>query len=365
VIGRARFGADQQGAIEFAKLMGQFGQTTNALSFLFSLFGFSFVVRTLGLRRTLRLFPFLLLTVVVFSSAIPNLTVLFFSISLLKALTYSLNEPAMELLYMPTTEAIKFKAKAWIDVVGARTMKALGSAITHSAGSNPALLVRYGSVPTLLVSLALLGISILAGRRFEDLRATGEIVGEEDSNKNQTYDSLQSSSSWYDDDEDEDEEEDAGSNKNHRKKQYPSSSEHREHKMNPSFNRDNEEHMNPSPQSQNKPSQQIPQSEALRWEPALNKIIHSRNHEKVNVPKRSVSDPSIGDLLNLPAGPIPPPPSVHTTTRNEGRSAQGGKQREVSSRGGVRSSMIDDLTSAPTDEATLEAMMSSSSKSSS
>jgi hypothetical protein len=372
VIGRARFGADQQGAIEFAKLMGQFGQTTNALSFLFSLFGFSFVVRTLGLRRTLRLFPFLLLTVVVFSSAIPNLTVLFFSISLLKALTYSLNEPAMELLYMPTTEAIKFKAKAWIDVVGARTMKALGSAITHSAGSNPALLVRYGSVPTLLVSLALLGISILAGRRFEDLRATGEIVGEEDSNKNQTYDSLQSSSSWYDDDEDEeDEEEDAGSNKNRRKKQYSSSSKDRENKLNPSFDRYSEEHMSPlQPQSQNKhtsPTTQLPQSEALRWEPALNKIIHSRNHEKVTVPKRSVSDPSIGDLLNLPAGPIPPPPSVHTT-RNEGRSEQGmgKKQREeVSSRGGVRSSMIDDLTSAPTDEATLEAMMSSSSKSSS
>jgi AAA family ATP:ADP antiporter len=210
VIGRARFGADQEGANQFAKLMGHFGQTTNALSFVFSLFGFSFVVRTLGLKKTLRVFPFLLLFVVSFSAILPNLTVLFYSISLLKALTYSLNEPAMELLYMPTTEKIKFKAKAWIDVVGARSMKALGSAITHSAKDNPALLVRYGSVPTLLVSLALFGISILAGRRFEDLKTSGKIVGEDEEGSNNDDDDNEPSSSflshyWYDDSDDDEE----------------------------------------------------------------------------------------------------------------------------------------------------------------
>jgi len=179
VIGRARYGEGVAAANRFAALMGHFGQATNTLSFLFSLFGFSYVVRSLGLRRTLRLFPVLLLLAVVLSWWAPGLWMLFAAMSFLKALTFSLNEPGIELLYMPTTDAIKFKAKAWIDVFGTRAMKAVGSAITMSGRSDPKLLVRYGSVPTFLISLALLGISIMVGRQFEDLLANGVVVGED------------------------------------------------------------------------------------------------------------------------------------------------------------------------------------------
>lgn len=179
VIGRARYGADVRAAEQFATLMGHFGQVTNGLSFVFSLFGTSMVVRQLGLRRSLRVFPCLLVGAVLLSFLFPNLWVLFVSMSCLKALTYALNEPCKEMLYMPTSETIKFKAKAWIDVFGARTAKALGSTITNTAGNQPELLVRYGSMPSLLISLALFGISVLVGKHFEDLIASGEIVGEE------------------------------------------------------------------------------------------------------------------------------------------------------------------------------------------
>ena len=152
---------------------------TNCISFLFSLFGFSWVVRRLGIRRTLRLFPVLLLLAVVLSFFAPGLWTLFATISVLKALTFSLNEPGIELLYMPTTDAIKFKAKAWIDVFGTRAMKAVGSAITHASKNDPVLLVKYGSVPTFLISLALLGISVLVGTQFQALLETGTVVGED------------------------------------------------------------------------------------------------------------------------------------------------------------------------------------------
>merc|ERR1712185_670840 len=181
IIGWARYDSEspEKQAGAFAALMGHFGQATNLLSFVFSLFGFSFVVRRLGLARTLRVFPTLLVLAVASTFFFPNLWVLFTSMSILKALTYALNEPAKELLYMPTSDAIKFKAKAWIDVFGARSMKALGSFITHAARDKPALLVRYGTGPTLLISLALLLISVFVGRRFDELIATGEIVGAE------------------------------------------------------------------------------------------------------------------------------------------------------------------------------------------
>jgi len=181
VIGRARYGDEPEAAVQFATLMGHFGQVTNVVSFLFSLFGFSFVVQSFGIKRALRLFPALLLLAALGSTFVQgNLWILFGAIATLKAMTYSLNEPAKELMYVPTTDAIKFKAKAWIDVLGMRAMKAMGSAITHTGRNDPTLLVRYGSVPTILISLALLGISVLIGKQFEDLMSSGKVIGDVD-----------------------------------------------------------------------------------------------------------------------------------------------------------------------------------------
>jgi AAA family ATP:ADP antiporter len=45
---------------KFAQLLGHFGQATNMLALLLSIFGFSTAVRSLGVRSTLMIFPFLL-----------------------------------------------------------------------------------------------------------------------------------------------------------------------------------------------------------------------------------------------------------------------------------------------------------------
>jgi AAA family ATP:ADP antiporter len=181
IIGRAQYGSDARGAEEFARLMGQFGILVNSVSFLFSLVAFSFVVRKLGVRTTLTVFPALCLGATLIAYGFPSLWTLFIAMALLKALTYSLNEPALEMLYLPTSNDIKFKAKAWIDVVGARTAKALGSAINDAVQSSPGLrtsLPQYGNVPTFVVSLALLGVALNMGRRYDAVRESGEVVGE-------------------------------------------------------------------------------------------------------------------------------------------------------------------------------------------
>jgi hypothetical protein len=51
----------------------------------------------------------------------------FLMMLVLKGLSYSLNNPCKEILYQPTSQNIKFKAKSWIDVFGARGSKALGT----------------------------------------------------------------------------------------------------------------------------------------------------------------------------------------------------------------------------------------------
>lgn len=46
--------------------------------------------------------------------------VVFGSMMFLKALSYSLNNPCKEMLYNPTSTAVKFKSKSWIDIFGQR-----------------------------------------------------------------------------------------------------------------------------------------------------------------------------------------------------------------------------------------------------
>lgn len=164
--------------ITFTEFMGHYGQLVNATSLVLSLFGFPFLIKRLGLRYTLRLFPTLLViaTVIAYGALPGNLYVLFISIALLKAMTYSIHDPSKELLYLPTSNNIKFRAKFWIDVVGARIAKAIGSTINTYAGSVDRS-VRMGSIPSLATALLLWVACYFVGIDFDRLIESGTIVG--------------------------------------------------------------------------------------------------------------------------------------------------------------------------------------------
>ena len=162
----------------FTTFMGRYGQLTNILSLLLSYFAFPYLMENFGLKHTLRIFPTLLLaiTTMAFIALPMNLPVLFISMSLLKALTYSINDPAKEILYIPTSNTVKFKAKFWIDVVGARAAKAIGSSINTYAGTIERI-VQYGSLPSMATAVALWVVCYAAGVKFDSLLESGEIVG--------------------------------------------------------------------------------------------------------------------------------------------------------------------------------------------
>ena len=116
---------------------------------------------------------------VVVTNLVPSLWALFVMVSILKALVYSLNDPVVELLYMPTSEPIKFKAKAWIDVVGARSAKALGSVITSLSSGNVHKLRRLSEVPMIIISILFLIVVWITGKEFDQLIKQNIIVGRE------------------------------------------------------------------------------------------------------------------------------------------------------------------------------------------
>lgn len=95
----------------FANLLGHFGQVTNLISFFVSFLGFSYLVHVLGVRRSLLIYPITMFVAVVIAYLVPHLWVLFVVVSVLKAMIFSLQDPVKELLYIPTSEPIKYKAK--------------------------------------------------------------------------------------------------------------------------------------------------------------------------------------------------------------------------------------------------------------
>jgi len=97
-----------------------------------------------------------------------------------KGLSYALQSPSRELLYIVTTDSIKFKAKSWIDVFGGHAAKAVGSAINHACKHSVYLVMTVGSLTSLSVALSLALLGSWLGRRFEASSASGELIGDDD-----------------------------------------------------------------------------------------------------------------------------------------------------------------------------------------
>ncbi len=172
---------DPQAALRaFASFMGYFGQTTNSISFLFSLFGTGAVIKRFGLSATLLAFPTLLGVCSTLVWLSPTIWVVFSVMMVIKGMSYALNNPTKEILYQATSTSVKFKCKSWIDTFGQRSAKALGSVITNACASDIVDLNNYGYAVGTVMSAALLWISKEMGAAFERLQQEGRKVGEGD-----------------------------------------------------------------------------------------------------------------------------------------------------------------------------------------
>lgn len=171
----------KQEGITYIQFMGWYGQTVNVLSLFLSFYAFPRLIKHYGLSTTIRIFPTFLLVVTICAFVIfpHNLPFLFIALSICKALTYSVHDPSEEVLYMPTSDAVKFKAKFWIDVVGQRVAKAVGSGVNNYAGSIEGI-VKYGSLPSIVASIALWLACYQVGVLFDELIISGDVVGLED-----------------------------------------------------------------------------------------------------------------------------------------------------------------------------------------
>lgn len=116
------------------KFLFNFGMYVQIIACSFALIGTSFFQRYLGVRFCLILYPALLGCCITGYMFYPSFRVIFVVMLIVKALGYTLNRPASEMLYIPTSRNIKYKSKAWIEMFGTRFSKAAGSVVNQFVG---------------------------------------------------------------------------------------------------------------------------------------------------------------------------------------------------------------------------------------
>ncbi|KKQ32639.1 MAG: hypothetical protein US49_C0006G0090 [candidate division TM6 bacterium GW2011_GWF2_37_49] len=172
------------GGVGFGWFTAINGTMVNVLALAFALLGTSFLMRKFGLKFCIISFPTMIGIVVAsifgfyMAGASPYFLMwaLFVAVVMFKGLSYTLNNPSREVLYIPTSKDVKFKSKSFIEAFGGRSTKAVGATVTGSLGGDFATLLVFGT----FISLGLVGfwicIAAYVGNKFDQLQKENKIV---------------------------------------------------------------------------------------------------------------------------------------------------------------------------------------------
>lgn len=170
---------------ETSKNIAEFGVFLYQQIFYVHLIGLAIVligtktfVTLLGERRSLIAVPLLTGLIIASYLLAGGLVSIGVAYILMRAINYAFAVPLRESLFIPTTKAMKFKSKSWIDGFGAKMAKCFGSGYGAFVVNVPRYavfnihLVFFGGIVTCwaLVANAL-------GKRFEKAVKHGEVIG--------------------------------------------------------------------------------------------------------------------------------------------------------------------------------------------
>lgn len=153
----------------------------NLIGLAISFFGTTPLLRLVGIRFALFLFPLMCLSMLIIIYLSPSPSMFFAALVMLRSFNYALNHPTREVLYIPTTKDIKFKAKTWTDAFGSRIAKSFGSIFNASLkGATPAFaLLSSLGLSFGLTSLWLIIVYFL-GKTLQDAIDNKRVIGQID-----------------------------------------------------------------------------------------------------------------------------------------------------------------------------------------
>ncbi len=153
----------------------------NTVGLVIAVLGTTPILRILGIRTTLFIFPFLSICILLTTLFFPSTITFFGALVALRALNYALNHPSREILYIPTTKNIKFKAKAWTDAFGSRIAKGCGSVFNLSLkGLAPVFAIFYSLSFSLSLVSAWLIVVYFLGKTLQNAISNKQIIGKKE-----------------------------------------------------------------------------------------------------------------------------------------------------------------------------------------
>ena len=153
----------------------------NVIGLGISFFGTTPLLRLIGIRLSLFIFPTMCLGMLVMTYLFPTPEVFFAVLVALRALNYSLNHPTREVLYIPTTKDIKFKAKTWTDAFGSRIAKSFGSVFNVSLkGASPAFALLSSLSLSFSLTFFWLVLVYFLGKTLQDAIDHKQVIGQSD-----------------------------------------------------------------------------------------------------------------------------------------------------------------------------------------
>ncbi|PCI74356.1 hypothetical protein COB28_00795 [Candidatus Dependentiae bacterium] len=151
----------------------------HSVGLLIALFGTFPLQRSISPRKLLFVFPLVSLVLISISYIFPTAQVFFIVLVLLRALNYAFNHPTREILYIPTTKNVKFKAKAWTDAFGSRIAKGCGAFLTlimKRATPLYALFISTAISSSLLTAWII--VVFFIGKTMQDAVDNNKVIGE-------------------------------------------------------------------------------------------------------------------------------------------------------------------------------------------
>lgn len=172
------------GGIGFGWFTAINGTMVNVLALAFALLGTSFFMRKFGLKFCIISFPTMIGISVaaifgLYMSGVSQyflMWTLFVAVVLFKGLAYTLNNPSREVLYIPTSKDVKFKAKSFIEAFGGRSTKAAGATVTGSLGGDFATLLIFGTFISLGFVAFWIFVAAYVGNKFNQLQKENKII---------------------------------------------------------------------------------------------------------------------------------------------------------------------------------------------
>jgi AAA family ATP:ADP antiporter len=149
----------------------------NGLALICLVLRIDIIGKKIGVRRSLIALPIFVGLGIVWLYFNPTLNNAFWVIVLTKGLNYAFNQPSKEQLYIPTTPTTKYKSKAWIDVFGYQSSRALGwSAVSYQNTVDPNLFLVLSSSIGLGMVLFWILIACYAGGSYQKAIKNNDII---------------------------------------------------------------------------------------------------------------------------------------------------------------------------------------------